>query len=421
MKKRANGDGTLKSRIKNGKVVGWRGAITVMTLNGNSKRLWFSGKTRDEVMEKRDKAKVDIAKGLNVIHEKFTVADLLQQWVEYKKRDTRANTSRDYRDVIRLYLAPRIGRIRLERLQTLDVERMVSGLMADGKSAAIAKRSLNILRMALRQAMRWDMIGRNVAENVKPPKVEVQQMLFWSPREVLTFLEIARGHALYPAFFLALFTGMRIGEFLGLRWQDVNLDTGEITVQQTLVVDRKDGADSRGRLGFNAPKSKNGVRVIAINPDVVQVLRDHKAAQDAWRLEVGGSWVDMGLVFATRCGTPSNPRNFQRIYDNLLEQSTVSLRRIRIHDFRHTAASLMILKGAGPKEVCDTLGHADVAFTMQRYVHLFAQQKRKFALSLADLSDDSVIGYKSEAPERVTRAANQPRCDTVVTNGGFCP
>ena len=175
MPKRANGEGTLSRRKdKFGKTVGWKAAVVIgQNEDGTLDRRWISGKTQAEVQEKLRGVQNDMHTGMVADTEGLMVAAFMTRWIDHKERDsTKPNTLRSYRDTVRLYITPHIGKIKLEKLRPLDVEHMLTGLRKAGKSAALCAYSLRVLKMGLRQGVRWQMLPRNVGEAVRPPKTE---------------------------------------------------------------------------------------------------------------------------------------------------------------------------------------------------------------------------------------------------------
>ena len=228
----------------------------------------------------------------------------------------------------------------------------------------------------LAQAVKWDKLHRNVADAATPPSLKTKKMKVWETKDAAQFLDYAQIDRLYAAWYLALFAGLRRGELLGLRWQDVNLEQAEITVSQTLVA-------VKGKLEVNEPKTESSTRTISISLDTVAVLQEHRKRQDLEREKCGSAWTESGHVFVTAIGTPIDPGNLARAYKRVLRASGVP--EIRLHDLRHTMASLAILRGDSPKVVSERLGHTDVNFTMNTYVKTYGSQRREAALGIADL------------------------------------
>lgn len=206
MAKRANGEGTMSRRKdKAGKTVGWKAAVVVgHKEDGTLDRRWISGKTQAEVQEKLRAFQSEIHTGTVSDTEGLTVKDYMIRWADHKEHDgVKPNTAQSYRDTVRLYITPHLGRIKLEKLRPLDVEQMLTKMTKSGKSAANRRYALRVLSMALRQAVRWQMVPRNVAEVISPPKAERPEMQVWTPEQVATFLDAAQLHRLYAALYLS--------------------------------------------------------------------------------------------------------------------------------------------------------------------------------------------------------------------------
>jgi integrase len=394
--KRANGEGTMSRRKDgSGKTIGWRAAVTIgENEDGTQKRRWISGKTQGEVQEKLRALQSDLHQGTLADTDRMTVDDFLKQWVAHKEREgLKPNTVQSYRDTINRYVTPKIGRVKLEKLRPLDIEHMLTALRGDGKSAALLAYSLRVLKMALQQAVRWQMLPRNVADSVKPPKIERQEMQVWTRQQVKAFLDVTEDHPLHAAFYLALMTGMRRGELVGLKWEDMDLDRARLTVKNNLVevigapVEGKTRLNrptaSSVRLEVSTPKSKASRRTIVLSKGTVEKLRQQRARQEVWRRDAAEAWTAQGFVFTTAIGTPVWPSALAKAFAALLERSEVP--SIRFHDMRHTAASLMISMGIPPKTVSERLGHSDVAFTLRTYTHLYDAQREEAAFDIADL------------------------------------
>ena len=396
MAKRANGEGTLSRRKdKAGKTIGWRAAVTVgHNEDGTQDRRWVSGKTQAEVQDKLRAFQADMHTGMVADTEGLTVSAYMSRWADHKEQDaTKPNTLRSYRDTVRLHITPHIGRIKLEKLRPLDVEQMLSKMQKAGKSAASRAYTLRVLSMALRQAVRWQMLPRNLAEAVRPPKVERPDMGTWTAAQVATFLDAAQLHRMHAAFYLALLTGMRRGEILGLKWEDLDFTRSRLTVRNNLVEMRGEGTTGKQHAGketvssvrsiLQTPKTKASRRTIPLSPGTMSKLKEHRERQEQNRKAAAEAWQAQGFVFADELGNPTDPRTLYGWFRGLV--TAAGLPMIRFHDLRHTAASLMIRQGISPKTVSDRLGHADVAFTLRVYAHLYEDQREEAAFDLTDL------------------------------------
>lgn len=235
----------------------------------------------------------------------------------------------------------------------------------------------NVLHRALRQAVRWDLVPRNVTEATQPPKETSEEIHPLSEEEARRLLHAARGDRLEALYVLALATGMREGELLGLKWEDVDLTNGVLGVRRTLIRDR-------GRFHFGEPKSEKGRRRIDLPQEATKALRAHLEKQMDEIHHLGDRYEDRGLVFTTATGAPINPSNLrQRSLAGLLEKA--GLRKIRFHDLRHTCATLMLSRNIHPKVVQEMLGHANIAITLDRYSHFLPSMGRDAAVAMDEI------------------------------------
>ncbi|GHG38916.1 site-specific integrase [Deinococcus indicus] len=408
MSKRANGEGTISARRKDGKVVGWKGSVVVGYEGDKMERRWVSGKTKADVQQKMAELRTALHTGMLADSEGLTVTQYMARWLDAKERDgVKPNTLRSYRDTDRLHISPHLGRVKLDKLRPLDVERMMNALRKEGKSAQVLAYALRVLKMALRQAVRWQMVPRNVADAVTAPKVPRSEMQVWDAGQVAAFLDASQGNRLHAAFYLALMTGMRRGELLGLQWADIDWERSRLTVRHNLVeirlesagrvmkerVDRKTGKVipahvtlSQIKTELQTPKTAGSRRTIVLSPGTMSKLKEHQQQQAQERQAAKEAWqgpAEGGFVFASEIGTAIDPRNMNRWHAEIMKAAGVP--QIRFHDMRHTAASLMIRQGIPPKTVSERLGHADVGFTLRTYTHLYDDQRQEAAFDLADL------------------------------------
>jgi integrase len=237
-----------------------------------------------------------------------------------------------------------------------------------------------VLRRALKDAVRSNLVTRNVAELVDPPRVPRKQIKTWSAREVRTFLDHVKDDRLYAAYVLAATTGMRRAEVLGLRWQDVDLEIGRVSVSQTLVV--VNGYEVQ----FSEPKTARGRRMVALDEQTLAAIREQRERQMFERALWAEAYEDEDLVFAREDGTPIHPDSFSDAFWRNV--AAAKLPRIRFHDLRHTHATLALAAGVHPKVVSERLGHASVAFTLDTYSHAIPAMQETAASLVASLVFD---------------------------------
>jgi integrase len=380
MAKRANYEGTIVKRKKNGKSTGWKGSILVgLTPEGKRDRRWVSGVTSDEVRQKLQDIKSALANNTLSSDTEHTVASFATVWLEHKKRLIRPISLQSYNQVLSSHGVPHIGQIKLNKLSAMNLDRLYAKLSDAGLSTRVVRYVHTLINGMLKQALKWGMLARNVAEAATPPALNTAPSHVWKAKQALKFLKHTQQDRLHALWYTTLFTGMRRAEVLGLHWRDVDLETGQILICSTLV-------EVGGQLQLGEPKTRAGRRKITITADTVVVLREHLDRQMAERAKAMEGWHESGLVFTSSIGTPISPGNLSRAYKAL--QRSAGVPEIRFHDLRHTAASLSIRRGDSAKIVADRLGHTDVAFTMNTYVHLFAEQRREGAFGIADLHED---------------------------------
>jgi integrase len=355
-KKRGNGEGTIYRRKKGG----WCTQYTAYT--GDRKTLY--GKSRQEVAAKLAKALSDREGGLTFDAEGLKLGGYLDRWLADSVKDTvRLTTYQGYERICRLHIKPSLGRVRLKDLTVVHVR----GLYKERLEAGLAPRMVQLvhvtLHKALKQAVADGLIPRNVTEVVKAPQPEKKEIRPLSPKQARTLLEAVKGDRLETLYVLAVTTGMRQGELLGLKWKDVDLETGTVQVRRTLSTRTGKGVT------FSPPKTAKGRRSIKL-PEVAKIsLSKHRNVQLEKRTNLAGLWEDSGLVFTTRVGTPQGRQELvTRSFKPLLQKA--GLPDIRFHDLRHTCATLLLSKGVHAKFVQELLGHATISITLDTYSHV---------------------------------------------------
>jgi integrase len=372
MGRRGNNEGSIYQRESDGK---WVGSVSVdYGLSGKRRRKTVYGKTRKEVSAKLKILLRDQQRGLPIIIERSTVGEFLDKWLENSVKPTvRPRTYASYSDMVRLHITPALGRYQLTKLEPQQVQVFLGAKLDTGLSPRTVQYCHAILHRALGQAYKWGLVPRNVASLVDPPRVTRPEVQPLTPDQARQFLASVKGDRLEGLFTILLTLGLRRGEALGLKWADVNLD------KKTLVV-RASLQRIEGKLTLSETKTDRSHRTLHLPSLTMAALKAHKVRQLEDRLLAGDRWQDSGLVFASTVGTPLDPRNINRRFQKALERA--GLGHIRLHDLRHSAASLLISQVVHPRAVMEALGHSQISLTMNLYGHVYEQGEEEVANSM---------------------------------------
>jgi integrase len=384
-KKRGNNEGSI-SRRRDGRFMA-RITIGRDPSTGKLKRTYFYGKTRKEVADQMARALGDLNRGSFVPPHKLTLGEWLETWLrEYKAPSLRPVSYDSYETLVRHHIRPALGHMPIKTLRPDHVQRFYNDKRDEGLSPRSIKYIHTVLHAALKEALKNQLVARNVSEATTLPAAKTRKMQPLTLEQVNQFLAAIKEDRLFPALFLELGTGLRRGEILALRWRDLDLDTGVLHVRQTLVRVRNrettDGA-RKTRLLIQEPKTDHSGRTIPVPEDIVETLKHHKAQQAQEKFLLGQAYNDQGLVFCQANGMLRDPRNFTRHFERLLMQA--GLPHIRFHDGRHTFATLMLELGESPKTVQTMLGHTKISTTLDIYSHVSLDMERKAAASLNTL------------------------------------
>ncbi|WP_188859918.1 tyrosine-type recombinase/integrase, partial [Oceanobacillus indicireducens] len=283
--------------------------------------------------------------------------DFIDEWLENRKSNVSKNTHETYRYIIDAHIKPKLGRFQLDKLNSLAIDNFYTELDKQGKSSATIKKVHSIIRASLEYALQYQLIKRNPASVVKPPAVKHKDIIVWDESEVIQFLDFVKDEWDYVLYHLALYTGMRKGEILGLKWGDIDFINNKIRVMR-----------SYSRTGFSEGKTKNTRRVIDIDESDTEFLIKRKKEISKNKLKMGPDYNDLDLIICRPTGDPVDVRNVNRRFDKFVERS--GLPRIRFHDMRHTHATLMLKMGVPVKVVSERLGHGSIELTLNTYTHL---------------------------------------------------
>jgi integrase len=352
--KRGNNEGSIVKR-SDGR---WMARLTLP--DGTRKTIY--AKTRQEASRLLASAIRDRDSGLPVVGDRQTVGQFLESWLESSKHSVRPRTWKRRGEYVRLHLIPTIGKIALSKLTAQQVQSLYARKVEEGLSTTTVHHLHAVLHRALETALRLGLVQRNVASLVDAPRMRHHEMSTLSHEQVGTLLLTARGDRFEALYLLAITTGMRQGELLALRWRDVDLDNRILKVRATLQF-------TAAGFVFAEPKTSRSRRRIAISVYAAEALQRHRERQEQERTRLGDGWTDRDLVFPNSLGKPQDGIDLLRYsFRPLLMRA--GLPRIRFHDLRHTAATLLLRRGVNPKIVSEMLGHSSVAITLDIYSHV---------------------------------------------------
>jgi integrase len=375
MAKRANGKGSIFRR-KDGT---WSAEVSYRDDDGRHKRRTVYGRTQAEVRAKLDEIRERLDAGAPIKDATMTLAAWLDDWTTkaLPASDRKQATVDLYATIARKHLVPVLGSRPLDRIRPSDVEALIVAKREAGLAPSTVRTIYTVLRGALDVAVRDGLLRRNPATAVKRPTVDRRDAAYLTVEDAQLLLEEMRGDRLEPLFRLMLATGLRRGEALALHWRDVDLDAGMLRVRWTLT------RTSRG-LQLGEPKTDKSRRAVPLPRSAVETLKGHRARQEDERRTASDTWREHGLVFTTEIGTPLEPRNVLRRFEQLAERA--GLNGVHLHTLRHSAASFLLAAGTHTKVVQEHLGHSSYAITADVYSHVTPTQARE----VADRLDEAI-------------------------------
>ncbi|WP_280770078.1 tyrosine-type recombinase/integrase [Salipaludibacillus daqingensis] len=286
--------------------------------------------------------------------------DYLTEWFDTKKNTIGIQTAQVYEIYLNKRVIPSLGDYKLSELSTMQIQSFINKLHEEGLSRSTIKKNYEIIRNSLEHAVDYDLLTKNVSLKVKLPRVTQKEMNVWNEKELTQFLEVAKEDQMNMVFFLALMTGMRQGEILGLRWKDIDLNKRLLSIKQTLTHD--------GKTFLTGAKTKSSLRTIYLSKITVKALQSHKAKISKQKESLEAIYTDYDLVVCSNHGTPLNPANVRRSLNQLIVEAKVP--KIRFHDLRHTHATSLLSKGINVKVVSERLGHSNIKITLDTYSHV---------------------------------------------------
>lgn len=358
-------DGGRRRRNQQGALyktaTGWRGAVDLGWIDGKRRRKYVYGKTRTQVLAKM-RPLVEAARSQSLT---VTRSPRVDEWMntylsEVAALSVRPSTLHRYRQEVRLYISPALGQMSMEKVKPHHIAAFYRKQL-DHLSPSSVRRLHALLRRSFSVAMKWGVIATNPVLQVDAPPLQHFEIDPLRVDELRTLLRTSAGTTMHVRWLIAATLGLRQGEVLGLRWSDIDLDVGQLRVRQSLQY-------QGGVLSLVQPKTPRSRRTVPLPNAVVDALRTHERSQAETRATAGEAWQERGFVFATRTGGPIHPRNDYRSFRALLTKA--GLRRVRLHDLRHTAASLLLEQGVHPRVVMEILGHSQISLTMNTYSHV---------------------------------------------------
>jgi len=363
MTRRAPGEGSIYRR-KDGRWVGQAHKDT-------GGRSFVYGRTQRDVREQLTVIRRELQQGIAPITGRMPLARYLESWlIDSAKPTLRASTFVSYRTIVRKHLIPKLGRVQLAKLTPLMIERFLNERIETGLSPRRVQYIHAVLRRALNRAMKAGYIGRNVSTLVDPPRVPHKEIEPFTPSQVRVLLEATKGNRLEALYSVALAVGLRQGEALGLRWEDVDFEAG-------LIHARFELQRLEGKFQLVELKSRRSHRTLAMPPYIAEKLLEHGARQREEHLLLGPEWHDSDLVFTSHTGRPLDGKNVTRSFQRLLKRAGLPKRRF--YDLRHSCATLLLVQGVPARVVMEILGHSQIGLTMNTYTHVLPELTRAAA------------------------------------------
>ena len=341
---------------------------------GKTKPHWVSGfKTEIEAKNARDKARVATTNGTYISPSKVLVGDFLTEWIGIHAQTLKPKTADDYERMITAYIKPRIGKLPISRLRPADVAKMYRELSEAGgaNGEKLSGRTVAYVGAVLKNALAYaveveGLIPKNVAKGVPVPKNDKKVNEPFSVEEVRTFLSASKSHRLYALFRLAIYTGARKGELLALKWSDLDFEHQSLVISKNRLVVRGENVVQA------STKGGEGRRTISLDPETVEIMKEHRKRQFEERLKAGGLWNETGYIFATEFGEPINYGTPTQLFTKI--KNRLNLPEQRFHDLRHFHATQLLKAGTPLHVVAHRLGHRDPMVTATTYAHITADQ-----------------------------------------------
>src|SRR5215510_780731 len=370
---------------------------------GNRKRRWhsFAGTKRQAQVEAA-RLISELQNGTHIDPSRMTVAAFLERWIEHMQGQVSPRSHERYAELCRKNLAPLLGALALPKLQPAHISKAYANALASGRrdgkgglSARTVTHMHRVLREALQQAVRWQLLTRNPADVVKPPKVERKQMKVLDTDATAALIEAARPYRIFVPILLGVLCGLRRGEIAALRWRSLDLEAGHLRVVASI---------EQTKAGCREKETKSGRdRVVALPAMLIAELHRRRAEQAQELLQLGVRLADNSYVAAQADGGPLQPNSLTHAFAHFLESH--GLQRVRLHDLRHSHATHLLAAGIHPKVASERLGHSKVGITLDLYSHV-----------LPGMQAEAAAAVDSAVQAALQKRAGDPKCLQSVFN-----
>jgi len=328
--------------------------------------------------------------GLTLASRSVTLGVFLDEWLESMRSNLKATSWQDYHWVVKSQIKPWLGKVKLRDLRARQIQAFYNTQSREGVSQHTLRKIHAILHKSLKQATRWDMISANPAASVDRPKQRRVEMTAWTEEQARSFLSGVKESRHVNLYFLAIATGLRQGELLGLQWKDVDWGGSRLQIQRQVQRIKGKG------LVFTEPKSRAGRRSVVLGPSSMARLKAQRMLQDAEKAFSGKRWEEHDLIFASTRGTPLDQSNV--VMDFKAHLRRLGLPEIRFHDLRHTAATIMLQEGIPSKVVQERLGHSQISVTLDTYSHVLPSMQEEAALKVDELLEPIPVEFRQVQP-----------------------
>jgi integrase len=374
------------------------------------KQRWHSFKgTKRQAQIECARLLTDMKDGTSIEPSRITVAAFLERWIEHMAGQVSPRSHERYAEIARKNLVPLLGGLALTKLQPANISQAYAKALTSGRrdgSGGLSARTVThmhrVLREALQQAVQWQMLARNPADAVKPPKVERKQMSVLDTDATIELIEAARPYRIFVPILLGVLCGLRRGEIAALRWRSVDLDTGQIMVVASI---------EQTKAGCREKETKSGrSRAVALPATLIEELRRHRAKQAEKLLPLGVRLTDDHYVVTQEDGAALQPHSLTQAFTRFLADR--SLKKVRFHDLRHSHATHLLAAGVHPKIASERLGHSKIGITLDLYSHVLpgmqaeaaaavdgalqAAQQRRTEMFAKRLQSPSVLVYENK-------------------------